>query len=710
MQTLFRELRRRNVFRVAAVYAVTGWLIAQAAVVLEGALKLPDWFDSIIVVTLLLGFPVALILAWAFELTPEGFKPTGKADTSPATQSSKKRGLNMALGGALALAIAFIAFDTIILDRRAPNIVQEVEAREASIAVLPFEDFSPDKDQDYFANGISEELLNVLAKIDGLRVSSRTSAFAFKGQETPISEIGDALDVAHVLEGSIRTAGTTVRITAQLIETDTDVHLWSETYDRPLSVENVFDIQDEIAAAIVAELRGQLDLDIPERDATDIPTNIEAYQLYLRGRDVMWARTPDAIRAAIAHFETAIELDDSFVPAHAGLADAYLLLQSYGRMGTQEALDRAQPFIDKALRLDPESSDALSSAAFAANIQFDIEDSLAFSRRAIAANPTNTSAYLRLGNALGNSGNPSAAVDAYRKGLETDPLNPILLSNLASQLMTAGDIDEAVAIATRMVNLNPSSLNGHLSLAQAKEYQGDYPGAHASYKTGQSINPDNYNMALGLAYLYMNLGMEDEALAVSTIPRVRALILVWTGDTEGGLALLPDDASIVDRIYTTLFARDYQAFYESVQSIFTTLGWPDKDLELEELLTEYANTAFISRQLERPEAELFMAKLMAYFQDRSPEDHNDVDTISAATVYYSMIDDWDRTYAWLDRSADLGLIIRLEDFPSLDDQRGTPEYERVKARHAALQARNRQVVQVQLADPPDHWPVPDQND
>lgn len=708
MMALFQELRRRNVFRVAAVYAVTAWLIAQAAVVLEGALRLPDWFDTIIVVTLLLGFPVALILAWAFELTPDGFKPTDKADTPRGAQTSKKRGLNIALGAALAAALGFIAFDSFILDQRVPDTVETDEAREASIAVLPFEDFSPDKDQDYFANGISEELLNVLAKIDGLRVSSRTSSFAFKGQETPISEIGTALDVAHVLEGSIRSAGATVRITAQLIDTDTDVHLWSETYDRPLTVENVFEIQDEIAAAIVSELRGQLDLAVPERVASEVPTNLEAYQLSLRGRDLMRDRTPDALREAIGLFEASIALDADYAPAHAGIADAYLLLQSYGGMGTGEALDRAQPYIDTALRLDPNSSEALNSASLAASVADDIEKSLRFARLAVAANPSNSDAYIRLGNALGAAGDPEGSLSTYERGLVSDPLNQVLLVNVTSWLIGLGRIEEAAAAAEKLIKLDPRSATAHVALARTKWAHGNYVEAHASLKTAQSLNPDGSSMQDALAYLYVELGMPEAALSVSDNPRLKSQILAALGRGDDALALLPEDAPILDRIYALYFAEDYEAAYSLIETIMPYYGWPDTDFAKEPVPGAFASTAYMAQRLGKPETDAFLKSLSDYYGDRDPKTIEAIASIVPGAIYFALIEDWPRAYAWFDHAADLGKIYNLNLDPAFDGQRETAEYRRVDGRLKALQATYRDAVRAQLADPPDHWLVPGQ--
>ncbi|MFT5609731.1 MAG: TolB-like protein [Polaribacter sp.] len=231
MTNTLSELKRRNIFRVAGVYAVAGWLLAQLASALESSLNMPGWFDTVVVSLLLLGFPVAMILAWAFEMTPEGFKKTQSLNGGDENTQTTGRKLDYVLIGGLALVGLLIIGDRAIpkatVTPSAPIIAAIDTFTGQSIAVLPFEDFSPDQDQEYFADGIAEELLNVLARVEGLRVTSRTSAFSYKGREASIAEIGKALNVAHILEGSVRKAGDTLRITAQLIDTKTDEHMWS---------------------------------------------------------------------------------------------------------------------------------------------------------------------------------------------------------------------------------------------------------------------------------------------------------------------------------------------------------------------------------------------------------------------------------------------------------------------------------------------------
>jgi TolB-like protein len=275
LATIFNELKRRQVFRVAGIYAVVGWVLLQIANMLESAIGLPDWFDGMVVAALIIGFPVAILLAWAYELTAEGVKRT-EAATGETTYTSSSR-LEVAIVAGLAIVIGMGVWQQITKPETVHIAGENPAASEASnatgsnaapallvapvrlvnaasIAVLPFADLSPDKDQEYFSDGISEEILNVLVGVDGLSVASRTSAFRFKGESKSIPTIASELKVAHVLEGSVRKAGETIRITAQLIRAEDDVHLWSDTYDRELTVASIFEIQDDIAEQIVASL------------------------------------------------------------------------------------------------------------------------------------------------------------------------------------------------------------------------------------------------------------------------------------------------------------------------------------------------------------------------------------------------------------------------------------------------------------------------
>ena len=297
--SLFTELRRRNVIRVAAAYLVAAWLVAQIAELALDSFGTPDWVMKTILFMLAMGLPFAIIFAWAFELTPEGIKREKDVDRSESITQQTGRKLNYTIIGALTVALV-LSIATRGVQFGAEESVEQPEAvadTDKSIAVLPFVNMSDDPDNEYFSDGISEELLNVLVKVEGLRVASRTSSFSFKGKDTPIPDIAEALKVEHVLEGSVRKAGDTVRITAQLIDVKTDSHLWSETYDRKL--EDVFVIQDEISAHIVEALRVALGAGEVAQTSGRPTDNLQAYEDYLRGRHFWQRRGGDNIQKAI---------------------------------------------------------------------------------------------------------------------------------------------------------------------------------------------------------------------------------------------------------------------------------------------------------------------------------------------------------------------------------------------------------------------------
>ncbi|MDX1555418.1 MAG: hypothetical protein R3212_05275, partial [Xanthomonadales bacterium] len=284
--SLFSELKRRNVFKVAAAYVIVGWLIMQVGDVMAPAMHLPGWINSALAFFLILGFPIAVILSWAFELTPEGIKLEKDTDEPGSSGLLSGQRLNYWIIALLFIAVGFFAFDKYVLDpnrdaERVETGVDEAQndlvsnpraPADASIAVLAFEDMSPEQDQQYLSDGIAEELLNALAQIPELRVISRSSAFSYKGKDVRLDQIAAELDVAHVLEGSVRKAGDRVRITAQLIDARNDIHVWSETYDRTL--DDIFAVQEDVARRVVASLRTTLSPRADERISTQPTENL----------------------------------------------------------------------------------------------------------------------------------------------------------------------------------------------------------------------------------------------------------------------------------------------------------------------------------------------------------------------------------------------------------------------------------------------------
>ena len=359
--SVFSELKRRNVFRVAAAYLVAGWLLIEVSATLEETLRLPEWADTLLAFFLILGFPIALFFSWAYEITPDGIKREKDIEVDDASRAQTAHRLNWVVIVLLVLAVSLFVVDRVVLedgseDPATPALVQEAPqlesgqsdeetaASDLSIAVLPFVNMSSDPEQDYFSDGLSEELLNLLAKLPELRVTSRSSAFAYKGKEINVPEVAAALGVAHILEGSVRKSGNRVRITAQLIDARDDVHLWSEAYDRDL--DDIFAIQDEISAAVVDELKITLLGEAPH--ATVIDTR--SWELTQQARWYYNRRAEGDWQTAFELFEQAIALDSKNASAWVGIAPLYAYVFEPPR---QEEMLAA---LDRALELEPNNA------------------------------------------------------------------------------------------------------------------------------------------------------------------------------------------------------------------------------------------------------------------------------------------------------------------------------------------------------------------
>jgi TolB-like protein/Flp pilus assembly protein TadD len=457
MRSVFEELKRRNVVRVGVAYIVVGWLVMQAAAALEPALLLPDWVDRVVAVFLMIGFPIVLIFAWAFEITPDGIKPTVKVDPTQSITKNTGKKLEHTIIGLLALALLFVGVRAYLApDSGDVDIDGDLPA---SIAVLPFEDYSEEKDQDHFSKGIAEEILNLLAKTNSLRVAARTSSFAFAGSDLDIREIGDKLEVGTVLEGSIRKSGPNIRITAQLINVEDGYHLWSETYDRNYT--DIFRIQDEIATSILSSLRVHLLGDAPpiETAATEQTINMEAYDHYLIGKERLSKRTAEDIAAAITKFEQSISIDPNFAPARVDLVHALLLAEWYIYGGQAdvnfENEERIVPNLEKALELAPDSPETIAVSGLYQMARYKHEEAAAAFDRALALNPNYAEAYdWRSETAYQDSRFLDMLADT-EKAYSLDPMSLQISANLAFQYRSFWRPKDAERVINRMFELHP---------------------------------------------------------------------------------------------------------------------------------------------------------------------------------------------------------------------------------------------------------------
>lgn len=431
---LFAELKRRNVIRVGLFYIVSAWLVIEVA---ETVLPLFDVPDSVLrglVILLVIGFVPALALSWIYELTPEGIKRDAELSAADLQSSTTGRKLNWATLVVAVAAIGFLAVERMSpapprFPAPEPSTASAItaagtEVLDASIAVLPFTDLSPGADQEYFSDGMAEEILNALVRVQGLKVASRTSSFGFKGQESlGIQVIAERLAVRHVLEGSVRRAGNNLRITAQLVDARVDRHLWSDTFDRPLTAENVFAIQEEIASAIVAAMVESLGIEIEDQVRLVKPTeNLTAYEMYLRSRALFQARS--GLDVADDLLRQALEQDPDFVNAWELRAAVQTVIFEYGytQLSRAEHERRGIEFAEKALALEPDSGMALATlanlrlgAALRLLRREDIAAMIRDLERAVELDPHNSSALNWLGLSLGLAGRLEDALQVFRR-------------------------------------------------------------------------------------------------------------------------------------------------------------------------------------------------------------------------------------------------------------------------------------------------------
>ena len=470
MSSLFRELKRRNVIRVALVYIVAAWLLLQVADVVLNNIEAPNWVFQTILLLVVLGFPFAVIFAWAFELTPEGLKKEKDVDRSESITHDTGRKLDFIIIAVLVLALVYFTVDKYVIDPAQEEALataspQAEESRETvtpemSIAVLPFVNMSSDPEQEFFSDGISEELLNMLAQFPGLRVAARTSSFQFKGMNQDIAKIADTLHVAHILEGSVRKSGTRLRITAQLIKADDGFHLWSHSYDREL--DDIFAVQNDIAAAISEALKVKLALDMAsgtaQRPAVIPAANTQAYEAYLRGRQLIHRRGRESLEDAVRHLERALRLDERFAPAHAHLGIATSLLlespQSYGTLSLEEVQRRATPHFERALELEPNLAEAHGGLALLTMNSGDLTSAIAYARRALELNPSYIDAMNWLYLALGSLGEYQEQEAIIERILSIDPLSIIGRLNYATRLSSRREIERSHELSDRLLEQN----------------------------------------------------------------------------------------------------------------------------------------------------------------------------------------------------------------------------------------------------------------
>jgi len=434
--SFLEEIKRRSIFQVAAVYAVVAWFVIQLVDVVSEPLNLPDWLDTVVIVLFAAGLPIAVVLAWAFDITPQGVKRDA-GDLVPPAQLSAETDV--------------------------------VTPQHKSIVVLPFVNMSADLENEYFSDGLTEEIINALAQLKDLRVAARTSSFVFKGKSTDITEIGHKLNVNNVLEGSVRKDRNKLRITAQLINVADGYHLWSEQYDSEL--DDVFSIQNEIALAIVDKLKIKLVSHEMSRLVEKQTANLAAHEAYLKGR-YFWNQRGPGLLKAVDFFRSALAEDDNYAAAYVGLADTYALLGFYGYLPPTDVMPKAKEAVQRALQIDETLAEAHSSLGFIQTIfDWDWESASKEFERALKLNPGYSPARYWRTNLLMTQGHLDEAISEIRHSLEYDPLSIYMQAFLGVVLLTSKKYQQASEHLQKALDLEPNNFIARSALGVAYCFQ-----------------------------------------------------------------------------------------------------------------------------------------------------------------------------------------------------------------------------------------------
>jgi TolB-like protein/Flp pilus assembly protein TadD len=496
-KTFFAELKRRRVYSVAVTYAVVGWLLIQVVTQVFPPFEIPNWGERLAIVVILLGFPIALIFAWIYDFTSHGIVRTSDAESEVKTET-----------------------------------VEPSSSTEKSIAVLPFNDLSPGKDHDYFSDGIAEELLGALAKVDGLRVAARRSSFWFKDKQAELNEIASKLNVGHVLEGSVRRDGNRVRVTAELIDASDGFTLWSETYEREM--QGIFSLQDEITRSIVDALKLNLDISPPPASRST-----EAYEAYLQGLFYSDKNTEDALRESLEFFQRALEKDPRFSRAWTGIAKAWLWLAD-AYVPPLVAYPKVRDAAVRALQLDDEEAEAHVYLAETKRIlDWDLDGAEAEFNRAVAIDPNSTPSNYFIAALYAARGDRDKALAYLQRTSKIDPAS-LWVSNFACELYRYfGLYDEAIAAGERALQLDPTFAHyGEPALAALYRETGRFDDAIALYEKAREVTG---RPGFGLAITYARMSRRKEALET-----LNAAIAGW--------GYRPGDA--IAHVHVTLGAHD----------------------------------------------------------------------------------------------------------------------------------------------------------
>jgi len=582
----FEELKRRNVFRVGIAYVVVAWLVIQVADVVINNIGAPDWVFRVMLLALGLSFPLVLIFAWAFEMTPEGLKREKEVDRSQSITPVTGRKLDFTIIGILVLALAYFAVDKFVLTPKENIRLAEVQmeqsavvedssagterVEERAIAVLPLANRSAREEDQYFTDGIHDDLLTQLSKIASLRVISRTSVMRYRDTEMSIPEIAKQLGVTAILEGGIQRSGDQIRINVQLIDSETDEHLWAEIYDRKMTADNLFAIQSEITRQIVDSLRATL----TEEEASRInerPTeSLEAFQEYMKGQQLLLPRTVPSIEAAKQHFEKAIAVDPNFAKAIAGLANAYHLLYEYAGWPEAESLDVAMELLNQSLELSPNLGEAFMVRGEIYRHRDELDLATADFEKAMELLPGNPTVHHWFSFVRQQQDRQAESFALMRRAHELNPMSPVIHANVAMQAFFEGDDSTALEELEKVELLHPDFPTAYTMESWIYWAIGDPVGRLRVEQIAFELDPES-TRAGNHCESYISLNAAESAIDCITKDRspqpmgriyIRIILHLINGKRDSALAVLESTQEMEDeegyRAYAALAVGDFE--------------------------------------------------------------------------------------------------------------------------------------------------------
>ncbi len=705
--SLFEELKRRNVIRVAIGYGVVAWLILQVSDIILNNVEAPAWAFWLILLMLGIGLVLVIVFSWVFEMTPEGIKRESEIDRSRSITQHTGKKLDRLIVSVLVLALAYFAVDKFVLssareqalveaalegasakvtDEQAPAPVITPAATEKSIAVLPFVNMSDDASNEYFSDGISEEILNSLAKVKELKVAGRTSSFAFKGQNQDLRAIGEALGVEHILEGSVRKAGDKVRITAQLIKVDDGFHLWSDNYDRELT--DIFAIQDEIATAILKELKtALLDETSPLISATR--TAAEAYELYLLAKQRMYERTELTLQSAADLLDRAIAIDSTYAPAYAQRAIATMLLSetSYGTIPQDQANTQAKLYLDKALNLDGNLAEAWAGLGLYYNgPPPQPQKSIEVLEKALELNPSliNAGNWLVLAYwSLNRARDGMALLDELTS---RDPLYKPAFGNRAGLMAWMGMTSQARTYIDNIEPFMPDDAQILQTRAWVDYAEGKAATGLKRFQAAMEKQPTDRVLRVGTNRGHY-LTHQYEQVFDDHWSKFYPLALFNLGREEEARIVAQRHAAegVVGPLFNLLNQMDQpETLIEYLEE-----RWPDLDAFQAELparifgYEEMLNIAFAYQRIGNQEGFDDALARLASATEKSLSEGMKGNVLMVAACYHALAGDREQALAYLAQAIDSGVITSTriaKEIPALKSLEGDPEYEAIQAR------------------------------